>query len=75
MRPNYAIDVFEFKYSRKGQEVNHCYTDLTKIHRLKGEGDLQELIENFEQFLRACGFCFNGSLEIITDEEDVGDNN
>lgn len=33
----------------------------------KGEY-LYEIIENFEQFLRGCGFVFDGRLDIVPDE-------
>lgn len=30
---------------------------------------LDEVIENFEEFLRGCGYYFNGTLQIVPDEE------
>lgn len=31
---------------------------------------LPDMVENFELFLRACGFIFDGHLDIVEDEDD-----
>jgi len=42
----------------------HTLDDLKITHEFD-EIQLNNVIENFESFLRGCGFVFNGNLEII----------
>lgn len=44
--------------------------DTTEVEFRVDTVSLQELIEQFEAFLRACGFSFEGNLEIVEDETD-----
>lgn len=30
---------------------------------------LFDVVERFEEFLRGCGYCFEGTLEIVNDED------
>lgn len=49
-------------------------SDSTPQHRIvftvHGDSDLSQLIGTFENYLRACGYCFNGELAIVVNTED-----
>jgi hypothetical protein len=42
----------------------HTLDDLKITHEFE-EIQLNNVIENFESFLRGCGFIFDGNLEIV----------
>ena len=42
--------------------------DLTNTQEFDAD-DLETILQNFEMFLRGCGFYFRGSLEIVSEEE------
>jgi hypothetical protein len=41
---------------------------------IDSQSTLTEVIESFENFLKACGYVFNGHLDIVQDEEYSTDN-
>jgi len=45
---------------------SHTLDDLKITHEFE-EIQLNNVIENFESFLRGCGFVFDGNLEIVSD--------
>ena len=52
---------FEFK---KTKDLDNRF-DITDV-TISGESDsLSDIIESFEEFLRACGFVINGSLDLV----------
>lgn len=51
-------------------EHQDCYTDeveITNTTEFKGE-TLEDVIENFEMFLRGSGFVFHGHLDIVSED-------
>lgn len=48
-------------------EDSHRYTQVV----FKTE-DLDEVLVNMEEFLRGCGYYFNGSLQLVDDEPVTG---
>ena len=67
---NYKFEHKSFKpsfYTKKDEEET---IESRIIHEFEC-GGLDSVIENFECFLRGCGFSFSGSLEIVEHNEDL----
>ena len=48
------------------------YKDGNKItHEFRGDASLDDMIENFEYFLKGCGYHFEGHLDIVNEEEEM----
>lgn len=57
---------FEFK---KTKDLDNRF-DITDVS-ISGESDsLSDIIESFEEFLRACGFVIDGSLDLVYESEE-----
>jgi len=52
-----------------GPELREGWTDRTEITYTMEEVGLQEVLMGFENFLRGCGYHFDGSLEIVEQDE------
>lgn len=38
--------------------------------RIDPQSSLSDVLESFERFLKACGYCFDGHLDIVNDDID-----
>jgi hypothetical protein len=67
---NYRLEHKSFKssYYNKKDEAEALETRI--VYEFE-DGGLDSVIENFECFLRGCGFSFSGSLEIVEPNEDL----
>jgi ABC-type uncharacterized transport system substrate-binding protein len=52
--------------SERDKDNNH---DVTNVILTVESDNLEEIIEGFEDFLKANGFCFKGYLDFVGDEE------
>ena len=67
---NYKFEHKSFKphfYKKKDEEET---IESRIVHEFE-DGGLDNIIANFECFLRGCGFGFSGSLEIVEPNEDL----
>ena len=55
------------KYTFIQEDEHHPKTTIR--HEVEGTITISELIENFERFLKASGFTFDGYLDIVSDRE------
>jgi hypothetical protein len=57
------------KYTLIQEDDHHPKTIIR--HEVEGVITLTDLIENFEIFLKASGYTFDGYLDIVTDQESL----
>ena len=65
-----AQNIYQFSYTRKGKEFlsKKAWSDESIIVQFSGGETLDEMLEKFENFLRAVGFLVD-RLENVSDEE------
>ena len=70
----------QFKYTYSGTNLEE-YSPVEVTFDMPGEVTITQMLYNFESYLKACGFVFDGHLELIqesgynlTDEESDFDN-
>lgn len=56
--------VFIAKWSNYGS-----VPDTKIIHCVEGETSLPEILQSFEDFLRGSGFSFDGSIQVVENDE------
>jgi len=53
-------------------EISDVYSQYTAIRNIEitisEEASLDEMLDAYAQFLRACGYTFDGRLEVVDDE-------
>ena len=53
-------------------EISDVYSQYTAIRNIEitisEEASLDEMLDAYAQFLRACGYNFDGRLEVVDDE-------
>ena len=53
-------------------EISDVYSQYTAIRNIEitisEEASLDEMLDAYAQFLRACGYAFDGQLEVVDDE-------
>lgn len=49
--------------------------DIEVIVKIDSHSNLTDVLESFERFLKACGYYFDGRLEIVDDENPNEDSN
>lgn len=59
----------QFKYTYNEIDYEE-YSPLEVTFEMPAEVSLTQMLNNFEQYLRACGFYFDGHLEIVDDTLD-----
>lgn len=59
---------WNFTFIRDYKSYNSCSDARTIVQ--SDDSDLSAVIEEFERFLRGCGYSFNGSLDIVEDENE-----
>lgn len=62
----------QFKYTYKETDYDE-FSPLEVIFDMPGEINLTQILNNFEQYLKACGFVFDGKLAIVEDGYDLPD--
>ena len=67
---NYRFEHKSFKSSYYKNKDEEETIESRIVHEFE-DGGLDSVIENFECFLRGCGFGFSGSLEIVEPNEDL----
>lgn len=64
-----TLEVIEMRYTFI-QQYEADYSSKAMKVTLETDSELvSEVISDFEQFLRGCGYCFKGRLEIVNEEE------
>lgn len=58
----------EFQIPESKFKFVHTYGDTNIVHEF-AETDLDQIIEQFESFLKGCGFQFKGTVDILLAEE------
>lgn len=58
----------EFEIPESKFKFVHTYGDTNVIHEFT-QTDLGEILQQFESFLKGCGFSFEGTLDIVLAEE------
>jgi len=58
----------QFKYSYEGSED---FSPLDVTFDVPGGATLSQMLYNFQSYLKACGFVFDGELEIVDNTFDV----
>jgi hypothetical protein len=53
----------------KTKNLNNKFDNSEVIMTVDSEADLFDLLEEFQCFLKACGFGFNGIIDIVNDNE------
>lgn len=61
-----------FEFTCKYDNTSQKYPSV--IFQLDDDSNLDDMCRAFEQFLKACGYNFSGSVEIISDDCDETDN-
>lgn len=61
----------QFKYSYEGSCEDFSPVDIT--FDVPGDASLNQMLYNFQSYLKACGFVFDGELEIVDRTFDVMD--
>jgi hypothetical protein len=58
---------------KKTRDIDNSH-DLTNVEISIDHNDItrSDLLEAFEEFLKACGFAINGTIEVIEEEENNG---
>ena len=64
-------DKHQFKYSYEGSCEDFSPVDIT--FEIPGDTTLSQMLYNFQSYLKACGFVFDGELEIVDNTFDVMD--
>lgn len=59
----------QFKYSYQGGCEDFSPVDIT--FEVPGDSSLSQMLYNFQSYLKACGFVFDGELEIVDHTFDV----
>ena len=62
----------QFKYTYNETDIEE-FSPLEVTFEIPAEVSLTQMLNNFEQYLRACGFFFDGKLAIVEDEYDLPD--
>ena len=62
----------QFKYTYNETDLEE-FSPLEVTFEMPAEISLTQMFNNFEQYLRACGFFFDGKLEIVKDGYDLPD--
>lgn len=52
----------QFKYSYEGGQD---FSPLDVTFEIPGDASLSQMLYNFQSYLKACGFVFDGELEIV----------
>lgn len=60
----------QFKYTYEGSED---FSPLDVTFDVPGDASLSQMLYNFQSYLKACGFVFDGELEIVDHTFDVMD--
>lgn len=60
----------QFKYTYNETDYEE-YSPLEVTFEMPAEVSLTQMLNNFEQYLRACGFFFDGKLAIVEDGYDL----
>ena len=56
-------------FTQKNEEFNWSDSPNEQITMSTEAEELPKVLEAFERFLRGAGYCFDGHLEILDDEE------
>lgn len=59
----------QFKYTYKGGCEDFSPVEVT--FEIPGDSSLNQMLYNFQSYLKACGFVFDGELEIVDNTFDV----
>ena len=59
----------QFKYSYTGTELEE-YSPVDITMEIPGDVTINQMLYNFESYLKACGFYFDGHLEFVDNESD-----
>lgn len=60
----------QFKYTYNETELEE-FSPLEVTFEMPAEISLTQMLNNFEQYLRACGFFFDGKVDIVQDGYDL----
>lgn len=60
----------QFKYTYNETDLEE-FSPLEVTFEMPAEASLTQMLNNFEQYLRACGFFFDGKLAIVEDGYDL----
>lgn len=58
----------QFKYTYEGSED---FSPIDITFDVPGDATLQQMLNNFHYYLKACGFVFDGELQIVDETFDV----
>lgn len=62
----------QFKYTYNETDIDY-YSPHEITFEMPGSASLDQMLYNFQAYLKACGFVFNGELEIVDHTFDVMD--
>lgn len=56
----------QFKYTYNGTDLE-VYSPLEVSFEIPATATITQMLNNFEQYLKACGYIFDGKLDIVED--------
>ena len=62
----------QFKYTYNDTDLEE-YSPVEVTFEIPATATIPQMLRNFEQYLRACGYVFDGALDVVPDGYDIKD--